>query len=1536
MSHSITPATQDGGRSVADRAWLFCTPGAVVARDFSTKATEVLVFDVRAEWLGRRHSAFDQWHDNDGQPRHLEALFQLFLTGVADLTGVYLGVNSELLANPKCPIRVFLEAVLADEAYVRRQPKNDPEAEARIYCAKQLEQTYYGTVTADQLLNNNMGGVQPGSVQHAALQRVRFMTGESHRKVTSYRIWVMINEQTLRLSEAICRVYERVFTEQLERVIPRPAKDGPGGAAARRRAAAAAEEDKSGPINVVKADERYKLINEPMHLLIASSAYLNDKKLLEKGAEYALAARLPIKNAENEINPGRVFAVRRHFQDCAARRGDIDARQRTLEKYYDSATQTWSFVRARPHCVLVVNADGWMKRRLLHMYTPDYQLRHIEPHLSWTGIAHPLGAAPVLAVEAPAAPAPPEPIGGSAEEDSDDDCSLHILPLDPAQRPTPAELVNGVRNQPRADEADGDDSSAELAAIEARESERRGVWRGRAAAAAPAEAPVPVPEPPNPALEEERRRLNEEIHMMSMTMGFQDHKVQQRAIDLASNGTLGGTQATVLHEMRSRYFLHELPTIEAIEDVELRTRERLKMSMRAIDEYVDKASSPYANVSQPHQAMNSWATEQRKLDQLRFKRKTKFRDPRLSFFAQYVMQIYQDAEELCAMHTAHDVLFLLYVSSRSALMYDRDTLRNNVLLYGEHATSKSYPLTELCKKMLITGTYISVTSQSRQAGMTDTHTNDLVCIHEELQQGLISRHSKDGEMQDAFKDMLTRGASSRLICFLAASGKRETQVSQSEKNMVVFGACNLREEDLNPAIASRMLCMQQVPRNRQGHSFAQTQASAHAARNSKRVPTHTMQHDYYLRQVIHNDVEKLIMIGALEQPHLECFAPIYMHYENVLKREYSISVERRQTDQLRMMLRSLIIMSAIEWLYNSPAGPCYGMAYSVHHLPMIEPMLHDTEELVYFALDLCRYTLINPNHEALIDFLRTNWVPSRMVDDIPALAEPYMRRAHGGTGSAAKRTAPELVSKPVLDVLADKLCSAYEQSVGITTQARIERFFTHKVANATEGGVNRIAQTLADVAQKAAAAAAGSNTLLTPDGRPDGPREQAAAAAAAGKGIKRTDVLDWNYVSLGLAIRPLASKLAQMMKASSFRRAMGEFTIENALRELSTHGTVLARHYRKTADDEWPPVEPSAAGGLVRSEQIRTGGDGILLLHSSLAFFERGSPHEAAIMQCMNRYTPAGFFIAGRPVSDQVPHLAHVRRTAQTPRCPEVFIGKRLMSLEMSYNEYSTGMRLEYLGIQLTDDAYNTYDPAIASEYAKTLPGALDPNRITYPDDLIKADLDDIKRNLDVAAMNAAGVRCDSKGNRLTGIQRKRAAPRPGKPVAAIANFEAACYTGRRVYGDGDVNTLGQTAMYDGEKLRNVDLTEHDDPFVVPAAKKRAVSVGVPMDADDNAAAARRKQTSAIKPRVLPEDDATLNEFEDAPPPSTLEADYERAVDQARWAEQGNRPVIIPPSHSNMAADDYESDHDDDDEPRVLTVEMLERLRHSILGRSPE
>lgn len=145
------------------------------------------------------------------------------------------------------------------------------------------------------------------------------------------------------------------------------------------------------------------------------------------------------------------------------------------------------------------------------------------------------------------------------------------------------------------------------------------------------------------------------------------------------------------------------------------------------------------------------------------------------------------------------------------------------------------------------------------------------------------------------------------------------------------------------------------------------------------------------------------------------------------------------------------------------------------------------------------------------------------------------------------------------------------------------------------------------------------------------------------------------------------------MRGTGFRRAMSPTAITAVLTKMTKQKTATKQYVRAQLL-AWPPVCALAdeRNFAVQSDQLKIGADGKVLLHSSLAFFERGSPHEYAIAQCMNQYTPVGFFIAGRPVSDQIPHLAYVRPSVQTQRRPEIYEDGRLVAIDMSYNDYST------------------------------------------------------------------------------------------------------------------------------------------------------------------------------------------------------------------------------------------------------------------------
>lgn len=1527
MNRSLTPASMDNGRSVAQRAWLLSFPHAVVPRDFETKATEGMIFDVQAKWLGRQRATFDQWNDDSDRLRPIEALFQLFVTGVAKLAEMYMNNNAETYQNPKCPIRVFLETVLCDPEHARNTNDADYDAQETAWTIKQLERIYDGRVTEAQLRANTSMLDASGN---GAPDRIEFMHGYADRTVASYRIWVLIDEAHISLSEAILAVFEGCCKRESERLSHnRPTADS----GARKRATPGADVQTAvgndHVADIITAQERHWLINTPSYFLVASSMYLGNHALAINKDDRAYSARTPIKNGQNEVHPTKTFGIMPYFADCARRRTDIDARQRTLDRYYNANTRTWSFARARANCVLWIGSEHWRNRNLLTMYTPDYQRRNIEPRLTWrqrsvcrtseNAVSAPPAA---VAVQPPVSSKSASADGGSMmAEDDDDESELSAIEMvfrphgvlnsalvDGGAAPVAGAAVAGAAVD------DADDSSAELVAR---------IAEHRAALLVPTPRPreladeMPALEPPTrappaltPAELEKLEREEEEQYRRTLQMGFQDSQTRQRAADLANSGSLGGTSATVCHELRARYFLKEAQEIEAITDDDVRLRERLRMSLRAIDEYTAKATGPHSNVSAPHQAMNSWAMEERRLDRLRFLRDTRFVDPRLSYFAQSVIGVYSDAERLCAMHTAHDVLFLLYVCSRSALLYDRDKLRNNVLLFGEHATSKSYPLTELCKKMLIPGTFISVTTQSRQAANTDTHTNDLVVVHEELQQNMISKHTKESEMQDTFKDMLTRGASTRLLCFIADNGRRQQIVSQSEKNMCLIGACNLKRQDIADPIADRMILCQQVQRIRIGISIGQMMSGAHDRSHRRHVEIVEMHHDYCLRQFIHNEVEKLIMFGAISEPHLVCFAPLYSFYESTLKSEFSINVQRRQIDQLRMMLRTVIVMASIERLYNSPAGLCYGRRYSPAHLLLMEPMLHDDEELVYLVLDMCRHMLVDPNQEALLEFWRSYYVPAIIGQEVKSLKTAFDALPVGSASQTVNNDEDET------DGLITHLDHLTTTTNNDAESIAIAQFFRSRVSTKTKAAT----ETSQTADEEPTEQSAADELVANIDSIADMSQKTNTATGnkkASAKNQKATPApldLNYNYFVFPKKLAKLCDDIAANMAKIQFRRAMSADTIKDVLMSM-TKQAIPTKTYRRAPPGHWPPVciETSSARTRVTNMQVQISEDGHVSLHSSLAFFERGSPHEHAISRCMNRHTPVGFFIAGRPVSDHLPHLVYVRRTMQTQRIPTYINGTNTHEpLDMSYNQYATDTRLEWLGIPLTEENVARFDPICSDALARTMPGAVIDNPVVYPDDIIKSGMLTVRQNNDVLTMCNAGITTDAFGNRLQGKKRALVAKRlaPTAEDAKWAQFIAPdAYQERKVFTDADYHDAPQhiAALYDHEKIATINL----------GAYKSACIAQAPESASHSQAS---YTTNAIAPESPKPKWPVYNAADDdidgaAPRHESYTDDVYQAAHDERMRAQGNRQLLVSEITNNMPFP--QSAHDEDESASI-------------------
>jgi hypothetical protein len=282
--------------------------------------------------------------------------------------------------------------------------------------------------------------------------------------------------------------------------------------------------------------------------------------------------------------------------------------------------------------------------------------------------------------------------------------------------------------------------------------------------------------------------------------------------------------ASAAHEMRARHcsFDLSLSLIDVFDGSD---------SLRLIDEYVEKTTDRFAFFSPAHRKMNAWAELQRRQNQLRFRRNSSLLD------ADPLAQFFADATALGVRYSL-ETCFLLYVASHSTLvgehaLYKR-TFRNNILLFGEQrAAGDVRPLTELCETFLIPDTFVSTLpprhklSPSASRPYTLAYT-DMVVVHEKL--------------------------------FKSPVGGRWLIDGFTSELCVTFGTCDLKHEQL-----SQNHHVARVP-----HPTVLSGAMTLTLDESCDIRS-DLQHDYRLRQLIRNDVEKLITCGAIAEPDLSVF-----------------------------------------------------------------------------------------------------------------------------------------------------------------------------------------------------------------------------------------------------------------------------------------------------------------------------------------------------------------------------------------------------------------------------------------------------------------------------------------------------------------------------------------------------------------------------------------------------------------------------------------------------------------------------------------
>jgi hypothetical protein len=1324
-SFATNPQSYECGIKIAQRLWPLPYADSVVRPgEMIDECCEVLVFSLKSDSICRSPTAFDQFNRQLPNVALVEAFWQLVWRGLEKAQQSMYSKDAQQFTRDDFPIKVFLECVLENDDERMADLAADYELSQKRIALEHMRKLYGADlVSAEQLMKGAKSGMASGVFSQEHVERIPFMrrpTDDDVRaagqredtrnyeeaSVYEYRFWLISRDPAVRLSEHITAVIEEtgVNVDKYFGSGPFEQSRGGGKAGGGGGGGGGHGSNRARMADMLADDEKWALLHKPIYLMHAVHAYLGDKRLsLEAMREKCLSPSVKLNNPRNPINPYNVLNAEDHFktiENSVIR----DAAQTRYRNYY-RGNKTFSF--PLPHCVLRVQPEWFSVSYIRHMYTPDSQRRLIEPRLD---------RRIMLRQQAHR--------GRRFTDDNDDEFSIvasgnasaldidrdgteyvrggEVIVPDIVDMPVDADNVGGNDDDSSSSSTDDGENEAALnAALGLGDPDAPDV-----PAADNSQQPAAAEETESGAPGRDGVRVLPAVD--NSMPGYAYHMDSGNYVSTADdqgNNVSWEMQRkmTHLHTLRAEYHDRMCRFIDGLRDPPVRAREKLLMQVRALDEYKAKCTESCSNVPPVGKKINAWMEERMSVSEsnnndgggggcdgdkaqfgLRFTDCGRpFTDPDLSLFAHMVLREYEQLESCHFLYTAHSETFFLRLAALTAYRYKFDCLRLNVLLFGPEQTSKSYPIT-VTRKWMIKDTVQSVTTQSALADAVDQDDNDMPKCFEEFPNELLASGGKaDAQRQNAFKDMLTRNRYERQVCMLLDNGERVQRIVVSEKHTAYLGATNMLSYQFDMAIKSRFVMRHQVARDRPGYDISQKKIEQENNSVANKVRYDHAVHNMQLRQTLHFHVEKLIMIGMLDEPSLTVFSLFYTRFKKMLSKNCAVKIHRRIDEQVGMFLRTLVIQRAVDWLHHSPDSPFYNSErVSMWHLLCVNPLLTDSLELVLFALDNFRASFINPNEEAVIRTLRR------------------------------------------------------------ITQTRIEKYGVERLFESRRDKERRRNKLLHQVLggdEPARLILPSTTANMTPEQRLEAQRRAQAEAAERERQLNERD---YNYVAMKMPLSKLATVVHNEMRRDDSSRKLNRDTVGTVIKTIAAHKIYAPPYVRTTkrgnsdAAKQQPPVEPTPGVPTDQFDYCSTirisEDDKMVYIHSALLFNEAVDPHEAAIRDCLTPYVEPGErykFVSGTAVDDAHPHLLGTRDITVGDYNPIVELIEPVEQprtdddqtdhgpINMTYDDYATRHRLRLLGIPLTRYAYTRCHMRLSDQRARRVPGALANKLIDYPRD---------------------------------------------------------------------------------------------------------------------------------------------------------------------------------------------------------------------------
>lgn len=437
-------------------------------------------------------------------------------------------------------------------------------------------------------------------------------------------------------------------------------------------------------------------------------------------------------------------------------------------------------------------------------------------------------------------------------------------------------------------------------------------------------------------------------------------------------------------------FLAEKTLKFADDDIDLQRVVYERQQQQLLHMYSSLCGESTSDVSDAHKRINQWREEEVHAGRAWLGRDEPLADPSMTMFGNTMVRYMAAFEDLFAVLTGHlDILLILFASLDAYRL--SWSLKPHTMMAGKHSTGKSFALLMLII-LFIAHTVKRTGKKTSRADNSEHDRLDEIHICEEGPPDQLrgsTKRGNDAEEAD-FKDWLT-SMTHTLDAFNVVRNRRSIRTIVTTHMAVVNMATNLAITDLSDAIRSRFFCIEYHDRQRMDGRYI---SDVLDVKRETMAPELRALRDAFIREVRSGQffqlhTEKLIAIKALPDVTLGAFRKITQIFGRYLQEHHHITILPRVFERVSALVRKLVIQRATDFVFSQPGSKHWKKPFDWPMMLDLSPYLHDTDEVVYFALEMYHREMVSEVRmrlsEVLSQYLDELRTAARTPDDLRKL-----------------------------------------------------------------------------------------------------------------------------------------------------------------------------------------------------------------------------------------------------------------------------------------------------------------------------------------------------------------------------------------------------------------------------------------------------------------------------------------------------------------------------------------------------------------------